>query len=82
MFMQESIIEEVLIQAEIVTETPLKSLRTSGQVKERTSYGLVRLASSSGRLPSLAMNPLRENKPDWRTLRARAKMASNAEVMA
>tara|TARA_B100001750_G_scaffold190730_1_gene160938 strand:- start:193 stop:441 length:249 start_codon:yes stop_codon:yes gene_type:complete len=82
MTMQVSIIKEELIQAEIVVETPLKSLRTSGQVKEHTRYGLVRLASSSGRLPTVAINPLRENRPDWRTLRERARGAANAGVSA
>tara|TARA_B100001750_G_C15381235_1_gene532547 strand:+ start:187 stop:435 length:249 start_codon:yes stop_codon:yes gene_type:complete len=82
MSMHKSIIEYELIQPEIIVETPLKSLRKSGQVKGYNSYGLVRLASSSGRLPTFAINPLRENKPDWRTLRARAKIASNAEVIA
>ncbi|MDP6378677.1 MAG: hypothetical protein QF885_03420 [Candidatus Thalassarchaeaceae archaeon] len=83
--MQKSIINEQMIQAEIVVETPLRSLRTSGHVKTQTSHGLVRLTSSSGRLPTVTLTPKHENRPgrpQWRTLRQRAKATTTAVVSA
>ena len=83
--MQKSIINEQMVQAEIVVETPLRSLRTSGNVKTLTSHGLVRLTSSSGRLPTVPLTHGRENRPgrpQWRTLRQRAKNTTTAGVSA
>ncbi len=74
--MQRSIINEEMVLAEIVVETPFRSLRTSGNIKTQTSQGLVRLTSSCGRLTNVNLTNVRDTRPrrpQWRTLRQRAK---------
>ncbi len=74
--------------AEVVHETPFRSLRMSNgetHVSQNGSYRLVRLATSSGRLttPSTGADEVNKNgRPGWRTLRLRAKATSNSEVVA
>lgn len=83
--MQQGIINEENILAEIVVETPLQSLQTSDHVRSKTSHGLVRLAASTGRFPTVKLTQVQKNppsRPEWRTLRQRAKNSTNTEVTA
>ena len=86
--MQTSIKNRETIQAEVVYETPFRSLRMSSGVNHTSrnvSHKLVRLATSSGRLitPSTDSDEFNKNRrPGWRTLRLRAKATSNTEVIA
>ena len=76
--------------AEVVVETPFRSLRMSNRgydaIKDvGPSQRLVRLATSSGRLATSSTGTDDFNKnsrPGWRTLRLRAKATSNVEVIA
>lgn len=86
--MQTSITNRETILAEVVHETPFRSLRVSNGAKhtsQNVSHRLVRLATSSGRLitPSTDSDEFNKNsRPGWRTLRLRAKATSNIEVIA
>jgi hypothetical protein len=86
--MQTSITNRKMIMAEVVVETPFRSLRmTSGEndTIQDVSHRIVRLATSSGRLvsPSTDTDEFNKNsRPGWRTLRLRAKATSNLEVIA
>ena len=77
-----------MILAEVVVETPFRSLRTSsrgnGTIQD-VGHRLVRLATSSGRLvtPTTDTDEINKNsRPGWKTLRLRAKATSNVEVIA
>jgi hypothetical protein len=82
-----------LIQAtnevEVIARTPLASLRTTGSATVTTSHGLVRLASSTGRVESPAWKPTDmsrsrsdcRTRPDWRTLQTRARIIRTTEVV-
>ncbi len=86
--MQTSITNRETILAEVVHETPFRSLRMSCATihpSRNDSHRLVRLATSSGRLatPSTDAEEVNKNgRPRWRTLRLRAKATSNIEVIA
>lgn len=86
--MQTSITNRELILAEVVVETPFRSLRMSSRENDTiqdVSHRLVRLATSSGRLVTSSTDIDEFNKnsrPGWRTLRLRAKATSNVEVIA
>jgi hypothetical protein len=86
--MQTSITNRELILAEVVVETPFRSLRMSSRENDTikdVSHRLVRLATSSGRLVTSSTDTDEFNKnsrPGWRTLRLRAKATSNVEVIA
>jgi hypothetical protein len=86
--MQTGITNREMILAEVVIETPFRSLRMSSKGNDTiqdVSHRLVRLATSSGRLATSITDTDDFNKnsrPGWRTLRLRAKATSNVEVIA
>jgi hypothetical protein len=88
--MQTSITNRELTLAEVVVETPFRSLRMSNKGNDTIrnvshNQRLVRLATSSGRLATSSTDTDDFNKnsrPGWRTLRLRAKATSNVEVIA
>nr|MBC8517653.1 hypothetical protein [Euryarchaeota archaeon] len=86
--MQTSIKNRETILAEVVHETPFRSLRMSSDTthaSQNVSHRLVRLATSSGRLITTGTDSdefNKNNRPGWRTLRLRAKATSNIEVIA
>ena len=68
---------------DVLRETPLSSLRKTGRAPVRTSHGLVRLASSTGRVETPAWSPseMTRRRPDWRSLRMRAGVVKTSEVV-
>nr|AIF19855.1 hypothetical protein [uncultured marine group II/III euryarchaeote KM3_87_G11] len=74
-------------EVEVISRTPLASLRTTGSATVTTSHGLVRLASSTGRVESPDWKPtdMTTTRPDWRThwrtLRARGRTTRTNEVV-
>ena len=83
--MQSKMRRNEVLKAEIVVETPFKSLRKTVNLVTKNGEGLVRLTSSNGRLKLLDENPLNiKNRkfPVWLKLREKARESINYEVSA